>query len=51
MLKDRIMNKHIRGTFRAAPMDEKMRESHLRWFGYKLETKNNPSYEKLKGCK
>lgn len=32
MLKDRIGNAHIREILRVAPVDEKLRESRLRWF-------------------
>ncbi|XP_063374130.1 uncharacterized protein LOC134661850 [Cydia amplana] len=33
-LMDRVRNNHIRGTFRVAPIAEKMCESRLRWFGH-----------------
>ena len=31
--KDKIQNEEIRIKIRVAPIDEKMRENHLRWFG------------------
>jgi SOS response regulatory protein OraA/RecX len=31
---DKIRNKDIRLKIGVAPIDEKMRESHLRWFGH-----------------
>ncbi|XP_063549106.1 uncharacterized protein LOC134756207 [Cydia strobilella] len=33
-LMDRVRNNHIRGTFKVAPIAEKMCESRLRWFGH-----------------
>ena len=32
--KDRILNEKIRLKIGVAPIDKKMRESHLRWFGH-----------------
>ena len=32
--KNRIQNKEIHLKIRVTPIDEKMRESHLRWFGH-----------------
>ncbi|KAI0497209.1 hypothetical protein KFK09_020431 [Dendrobium nobile] len=33
-LRDRIRNEHIRGKVRVAPVEDKIRESRLRWFGH-----------------
>jgi len=32
--KDKIQNEEIRIKIRVAPINEKMRENHLRWFGH-----------------
>ena len=32
--KDKIMNEFIRGSLGVVPMDNKMKESRLRWFGH-----------------
>ena len=34
-LKDRISNKHIRELVGVTPIEDKMRENRLRWFGHK----------------
>ena len=36
-LKDRIRNDHIRERVGVAPISEKMRDYHLRWYGYVQE--------------
>ncbi|KAI0513789.1 hypothetical protein KFK09_009819 [Dendrobium nobile] len=33
-LRDRIRNEHIREKVGVAPVEDKIRESHLRWFGH-----------------
>ena len=33
-LKDRIQNEHIREMVGVAPIEDKMRENRLRWFGH-----------------
>ena len=33
-LKDRIRNEHIREMVGVAPIEDKMRENRLRWFGH-----------------
>ena len=33
-LKDRIRNEHIREIVGVAPIEDKMRENRLRWFGH-----------------
>ena len=36
-LKDRIRNEHIREMVGVAPIEDKMRENRLRWFGHILQ--------------
>ncbi|XP_039297784.1 uncharacterized protein LOC120354523 [Nilaparvata lugens] len=33
-LKDKIRNEHVRGSFKVAPIAEKLKESRLRWYGH-----------------
>lgn len=33
-LMDRIKNENIQGKLEAAPTEDKMRETHVRWFGH-----------------
>ena len=40
---DRIRNEEIHLKIRIAPIDEKMRENHLRWFGH-VQTSEDSDY-------
>lgn len=40
-LKDRIRNEHIRGSFKVAPISNKISESRLRWYGHVMRRPDN----------
>lgn len=40
-LKDKVRNEYIRGTFKVAPVTEKLKESRLRWFGHVMRRPEN----------
>ncbi|KAJ8723771.1 hypothetical protein PYW07_007751 [Mythimna separata] len=33
-LNDRVINEHIRGSFKIRPIEEKLSETRLRWYGH-----------------
>ncbi|XP_060810060.1 uncharacterized protein LOC132904162 [Amyelois transitella] len=46
-LKDKVRNEHIRGSFKVAPITEKLKESRLRWFGHVMR---RPEDHAVKKC-
>ena len=46
-LKDRVRNQYIRGTFKVAPITDKIKESRLRWFGHVMR---RPDDHVVKTC-
>lgn len=44
--KDKIQNEEIRKKIRVPPINEKMRENHLRWFGHVQRRATNAAVKK-----
>ncbi|XP_059049461.1 uncharacterized protein LOC131844564 [Achroia grisella] len=44
---DKVRNEYIRGSFRVAPIVEKVRESRLRWYGHIQRRENNYVVKKV----
>ncbi|KAM3955317.1 uncharacterized protein ACR2FA_010780 [Aphomia sociella] len=40
-LKDKVRNEYVRGSFKVAPITEKISESRLRWYGHVIRRSNS----------
>lgn len=48
-LKNRVQNEHIMDNLKISPIDDKFRETHLRWFGHIIRRLNTAQCIEVRG--